>query len=579
VLSVNDEQLDAEDLPTASDINSLIAPPDSTKTQTKSAADDLYELIADPQAELSLKVFCFFEDLHVLQGEIRKAWSSFEAGKLSLVAATIVTTAAIQLVDQADRDLIGNYPRNFNASRSYQDLALMIFYSACFQHDIDADAYMDSNADLIITPFQEFMYLPVGRTLMRISQQHSLFDRFRWPAPIMPMRYLYLEVPELLDMPHMERFQKEDEMICQLILDYVLLGGWRDLGGEHYTHRSPSELLTNRLPAFDDIFSDAMRPVWKEGRVTMRSVFAARVMLDIHEICLNFDGKTLLYDQGHRQNEYFEFFIDDQGALDMRSGLRWLPKDMGLVKEIYHRINLQMLTPAISHLKEAHLIRSDSARISFVSGDDMKDMEPVTPDRIVRSAPVSATLQPLALDDRTDCDEETRREFDETVKRLNIGPVQPHRDTHLYMNKNPLCCGTILLSQIVSAETAGIALANLHQFIFAVAHLYNALHKMNLTKVAWSNLDRIIELQRGPLFADDIHSTPEEMQARVWYRLGVERTGTRFIANRRTSTKKDLVPSPASRLLLQFFRSKQPLETTMYQLQVKMEQKQLAEKR
>jgi hypothetical protein len=87
-----------------------------------------------------------------------------------------------------------------------------------------------------------------------------------------------------------------------------------------------------------------------------------------------------------------ETLIDDQGALDMRSGLRWLPKDMGLVKEIYHRINLQMLTPAISHLEEAYLIRSDSARISFVSGDDMKDMEPVTPDRIVRSAPVSATL-------------------------------------------------------------------------------------------------------------------------------------------------------------------------------------------
>jgi hypothetical protein len=229
VLSINDEQLDAEVLPTASDMNSHIAPPDGTKTQTKSVADDLYELIADSQAELSLKVFCFFEDLHILQGEIRKAWSSFEAGKLNLVAATIVTTAAIELVDQAERDLIDNNPRNFNASRSYQDLALMILYAACFQHDIDADAYMDSNADLIITPFQEFMYLPVGRTLMRVSQQHSLFDRFRWPAPIMPMRYLYLEVPELLDMPHMERFQKEDEMICQLILDYVLLGGWRDL--------------------------------------------------------------------------------------------------------------------------------------------------------------------------------------------------------------------------------------------------------------------------------------------------------------------------------------------------------------
>jgi hypothetical protein len=322
-----------------------------------------------------------------------------------------------------------------------------------------------------------------------------------------------------------------------------------------------------------------MRPVWKEGRVTMRSVFAARVMLDIHEICLNFDGKTLLYDQGHRQNQYFEYFIDDQGALDMRSGLRWLLKDMGLVKEIYLRIDMKMLKPAVPHLKQEAMVRNDAAPITFMSEEDMKSDPSV---RIWRSAPLKAlsgSLQPQVLDDPKECPEETRRELDETAKKLNLCPIQPHRDTYLYMNKNPLYCGTLLLSHIVSAETAGIALANVHQAVFAVAHLYNALHKMNLTKVAWPDLDRIIELQRGPFFADDIPSTPEEMQARVWYRLGVERTGTRFIADRKTPTKKNLVPSPASALLLQFFRSKQPLETTMYQLQAKMEQKQLAEKR
>jgi hypothetical protein len=126
-------------------------------------------------------------------------------------------------------------------------------------------------------------------------------------------------------------------------------------------HTSTSDLHANLLPAFDDIFTDTMRPVWKQGKVTMRSVFAARVMLDILDICPHFDGKTLLHDEGHRQHEYFEFYVDSEGALDMRSGFRWLARDMNLVMEIYSRIKQQMLEPTFPHLKEMMLAQDDAA--------------------------------------------------------------------------------------------------------------------------------------------------------------------------------------------------------------------------
>jgi hypothetical protein len=54
---------------------------------------------------------------------------------------------------------------------------LMIFQSESLKQGIDADAHLTSTDDLEITPFKEFMYLPVGRTMMRTSQQHDLFAR------------------------------------------------------------------------------------------------------------------------------------------------------------------------------------------------------------------------------------------------------------------------------------------------------------------------------------------------------------------------------------------------------------------
>jgi hypothetical protein len=100
---------------------------------------------------------------------------------------------------------------------------------------------------------------------------------------------------------------------------------------------------------------------------------------------------------------------------------------------------------------------------------------------------------------------------------LDIRPVTLNRDIPFYMNKSPLYCGTLILSRRVSTEAAGIALANRHLSIFAVAHLCNAVRKMELTNIIWPAMEKIIKLYAGPLFADDIPSTPEEMRARFFF--------------------------------------------------------------
>jgi hypothetical protein len=187
---------------------------------------------------------------------------------------------------------------------------------------------MESTDDLKITLSKEFMYL--------LSQQSNLFDRIDWPVLIMPMSFDYIAKPELLDAPHMKKTHEDDKLLCQLFPEVCL------------TDVAKKSML---LPAFKDIFTDAMYPVWKEGKVSMRSVSAARVHLDILDLCSDSNGKQLLQEEGRRQNDYFKFYLDSEGHLDVRSGLRWSIEDEPLMRENNLRKQIQTFYPAFSEFK------------------------------------------------------------------------------------------------------------------------------------------------------------------------------------------------------------------------------------
>jgi hypothetical protein len=472
--------------------------------------------------------------------------------------------------------LIASNPKAIRATQSYQDLALMTFYSESLKQGVDADAHLRLTDDLEITPFKEFMYLPGGRTLMRISQQHNMIEKSGWPAPIMPMRFNYIAKPELLDAPHMKKIQGEDELLCQMFHELALLELVREQEDRRIQRQSDSDVSINLLPISDDVFTDAMQPVWKHGYITMRSVFAARVHLDILDTCRNFNGRQLLHDEGLRQHDDFEFYVDSEGAVDMCSGFRWLGKDERLVMEIYERVTRHMLQPLYGEFKRGMLAEHDKNEAARPQGRKIteEDIKRI-PSQYIINQTLSTSLKSGVHDDRPDDDVETKKPYEQNAKKLDIRPVTPNRDISFYMNKNPLYCGTLILSQTVSTEAAGVALANHHLSIFTVAHLYNALRKMELTDIIWPAMEKIMKLHAGPLFADDIPSTPEEMRARFFFRMGVDRTMTRS-SDKKTLAKKDLSISHSG-TLLQFFRTKQQsLDRTIFQLQEDIEQRNLS---
>jgi hypothetical protein len=213
---------------------------------------------------------------------------------------------------------------------------LMIFQSESLKQGIDADAHLTSTDDLEITPFKEFMYLPVRRTMMRMSQQHDLFARIDWPAPMIGMSFDYIAKPELLEAPHMKKILEEDRLLCELFHEVCLMNIAKK---------------STLLPAFRDVFTDALYPVWKEGKVSVRSVFAARVHLDILDSCPDFNGKQVLQEEGRRQLDYFGIYYDSEGGLDMRSELRWSVDNEPLLREYHLRIQCHLIDPTFGEFK------------------------------------------------------------------------------------------------------------------------------------------------------------------------------------------------------------------------------------
>lgn len=519
-------------------------------TQPPSRA--VYEVQTEPDMERSFRIFCVLEDTHLMQHEVRKAWHLFATHKMALITATTITTVAIGLVGRAEAQLIADYPGAINPSHSYRDMVLAL-----------------STEDMEASTFGEFLYLPVGRTLMCIAQQHGNFGGHDYPVPLHRIKSPSHDGPRPVGAPHRLRTQDDDEFIYQLVQDFSLLEEFQRADSEFRSRDRASELRTEYLPTFDDIFQDAIRCVWKAGEVQMRSVFATRALLDILDICPNFKGVPLLHEEGRRQYELFEFFMDEEGALDNASGFRWHTKDWPLVKEIHDRVTAQMAGPGFVEHKKVMLEEYSKRRQGLV---DRKCTDEPPPEEHTLTSPNLPAKRP-----RTDgapiLHEETVETCERSEKRTEED-VAPNPDPALYIKKNPLFCGTLMLCQTMSTEAAGVALANHHMSLFGVAHLYNAFQALKIIDIIWPDMERAISVHADAFFANEIPTTPQEMRTQMFFRLGIDRS-MHPIPDRKNEEKKYIATSSASLLLLQFFRQTQPLETSIYQMQEDLRQRQL----
>lgn len=153
------------------------------KKPAKGHGVDVYELGGQSDIEPAFVVFCFFEDLYRVQDSLQETWESYKAGTCDLISAMVITNLAFNLVRRAEEGIISLDPERFSTPRSYDALSLEIFFAESFR----------KGESLKVTPFDDFIYLPTARNLMKFLRLVEM--KLDYPQPVPPFRFAYLSCP------------------------------------------------------------------------------------------------------------------------------------------------------------------------------------------------------------------------------------------------------------------------------------------------------------------------------------------------------------------------------------------------
>ncbi|KAI1325579.1 hypothetical protein F5Y16DRAFT_422783 [Xylariaceae sp. FL0255] len=486
----------------------------SRPTQTTEPQDTQdspsFELEVDQELEASFKIFCFFEDNYLLRRHLKKIWRGRHNKSCSLVQAFLITVATIVMVSEAEEDAYSAYSTIHPPSpNKYRDLAGFIFEADALAkgakseflpepikvikmkiHDEDFFVPMcktyipdDENPELPtetkileITPFDEFVLLPMGRTLLRLAQLQPISELFCWPAAP-SIRLQYLARPELLEDSRVKRALKHETFICQLFMDMALGDRLSDL---------------NKIPKLEDPFYSVMRQLWHSGTVSTTMVFASQVLSDIHEILGdNHSPLEALKSKSEALQKSFQFCPLNCNKHHIHTkGVAWSNKENDVILEVHGMAEYYMKGPPLSYAK---------AKISA------KAQRPMT----------------IMIHNRKRLAAEYAAKLKESTEKVGNTLIHANKDPDFFYRANPLHAGWILLDLSAKMEEVGVAIANHYLSAFAVAHLYNAIDGLKIVDLSWPEMERVIKAQANAIFANDIPNTPKQILARFRYRAGV----------------------------------------------------------
>lgn len=274
------------------------------------------------------------------------------------------------------------------------------------------------------------------------------------------------------------------------------------------------------LPVLQDDFAILARGLWEDGTVNASAVFISRLVLDILDVCGGPAQPRFvreLREEGRMAENSMEFVRDSAGALDTRE-VRWLTKDVQLIMEIYQLVSIHIPDFSFRELKKIYLTHFQSTQAEGGLSGPLEDMPPE----------VQAAVRQHLISKGEDPDDGSTEEHKRNARNLNPKLIRPSFQGDFLQSHNAMFCGSYSLQLALKMEDAGIALANHHLSIFATAHLYNALHQMGITTIRWPDMDRIIDLHTGALFANDVPVTPSDLYRRMAYRTAYKGSSRSF---------------------------------------------------
>ena len=214
-----------------------------------------------------------------MQDYIGRLWKSYRAGEIDSQTAAVTTNAAFELVRRMEEEILVTAPNLFNRKRSWDTIAIIIFYADAFQQGVCPEARLTTNKSLELTPFDDFIYLSTTRILMKFSFLSDMPANAKPDYPVLcpPMRFAYISRPELLGTPHMDQKEPEDLVLSQFMIDQVL---W-----DHYREATKQvDPAVRGRPPMDDELTIKLRKIRTEGELSVVLVFASRIFLDIQDI-------------------------------------------------------------------------------------------------------------------------------------------------------------------------------------------------------------------------------------------------------------------------------------------------------
>ncbi|KAF7947868.1 hypothetical protein EAE96_008945 [Botrytis aclada] len=485
------------------------------------------------EMKMSMMIFYFFEDLHRIQDFLHGIWKRYKGKTIDLLSATLITNTAFELVRRT-----------------------VIFYAKGLNTGKNPTQKMDLKEWLQPTPFDDFIYLSTARILMKYD---DLCKRdLGYPIPSLPLRAAYISCPEILGTPYMDKKEKEDTLLSQLIIDLGLFESYNRLTKEDEA-RGPAVYA----PSAADALTTGLLNLRDEGKISVTIVLASQIFLDLNEILG--ESITEAHHDWRRLASKGQRSLDSCLYLpkDTANAYWWDPRDVHTIKKVLE-INSRYTDPTMFiRLKECFVESYCPGPDWGRAIDDESTYTTGLVNRLSQESSNTSVLQPTASKN-TYCTEQgnlpgvqfskdlvltntyTRfpeccllgdwpapdwskkwlgsigavtkasdaethnQKLIEGVRQLDIRLIRPHSDSKFFYTHNPVYCGMVALRLSTSYNEAGLAHSDFHLVITFMAHLYEECSRNNFIQKSWPAMETLIKIHRKDIFDGNVPKSADE---------------------------------------------------------------------
>ncbi|MCJ1324177.1 hypothetical protein MMC10_000839 [Thelotrema lepadinum] len=475
----------------------------ATNGNQKQQAPATFELEPPKDENDLFELFCFTRDLYEVRLHLSEVWKRYRERSIDLRTATFLTTGAVHYIkdledDMADRcSLLSKYPsRHFDALCEARRLARKSQTEFTPGAAENKGYLVFSEIEKIIASFAEdYRTQPLVKGV-RCSKHIQPPFALQVPSSAWAFRPIVAvgRDGQPARVGSRQLLKKDDYKLNKLLLEY----GWtylhRSLAMDRKLHKK-----TRAIIPIEDIVSQGIGLVLKEDKITIWTVLACRVLLDVQEIL----GPDI--ERGH--GEMLQQASKVREQLDLRDA------------------------------PDGHIIPQ-----GVWQWDSLVKWEYI--ERAWWTAGMFSATHPFP-------------DFKENMRSCNLGKGNVTRefleyefngrivqdpDPLFFFKQNILHCGTMCLSLTLDTELCGIEFATLYPAIMFIAHLYNAGRQLEWIDETWSELDNVIRLQKRALFGNELPTTPRAFYS--CFRLKIGAPAEAWARNKRQTVSKSNMKIP-----------------------------------